>query len=333
MSEPIYEVVKELLKHIAASTPGIGPSLGSYFTSKGFDELKKLIESATKSQNEIRESHALIEKLLERIEKDEALKKEDPQITVIIPCGGKGGSLFPMTEVMPKCLVIINEKTILQHIIDSFLRHKHIFNQVIITAGNKYFDAIQNNVKQGGYGDFVKCQMVEDKTSVPENLLGIKDQILGNKFLLHYNDILIPDPDWDEFIELHNRKEKRLKQVGTLMCSCNYPLKVGLISGNNKRPNMIAEFIEKPEKESLGKMVNIAVALFDKGVINEYCKPDHTSFFKETISEILKHETVCYYQTGEWFHVQDWNSLFDIQNKHLFRPKFKRQIDYLFEKN
>ena len=55
--------------------------------------------------------------------------------TVVILCGGKGLRLRPITKDIPKPLVEIDDKPILEHIINHFLSFN--FSKFIIATGYK----------------------------------------------------------------------------------------------------------------------------------------------------------------------------------------------------
>ena len=56
-------------------------------------------------------------------------------LSVLILCGGKGLRLRPLTKNLPKPLIKINKKTILENIIHYFIRYK--VNNFIIASGYK----------------------------------------------------------------------------------------------------------------------------------------------------------------------------------------------------
>ena len=61
-------------------------------------------------------------------------------LSVIILCGGKGLRLRPLTSNLPKPLIKINEKSILENIIQYFLKY-NISNFIIATGyKNKLID-------------------------------------------------------------------------------------------------------------------------------------------------------------------------------------------------
>ena len=55
--------------------------------------------------------------------------------TIIILCGGKGLRLRPLTNDIPKPLILIDKKPILEHIINHFLKFN--YNNFIIATGYK----------------------------------------------------------------------------------------------------------------------------------------------------------------------------------------------------
>ena len=52
--------------------------------------------------------------------KTSALRKQNDKIKVVIMCGGKGERLKPFSDILPKPLIPLNDKTIIEHIIQNF---------------------------------------------------------------------------------------------------------------------------------------------------------------------------------------------------------------------
>ena len=66
------------------------------------------------------------------LERFKSIKKNVP---VVIMAGGEGTRLEPFTKILPKPLVPVNDKTIIEHIIDSF--NTLGFNDFIISLNYK----------------------------------------------------------------------------------------------------------------------------------------------------------------------------------------------------
>ena len=83
---------------------------------------------------------------IEQVIKDVySIKKEIGDIPVVIMAGGEGTRLKPFTDILPKPLVPIHEKPIIEHIIESF---NPLCNEFIVTVNYKakllkaYFDEL-----------------------------------------------------------------------------------------------------------------------------------------------------------------------------------------------
>lgn len=244
-----------------------------------------------------------------KLNKTLSIKEKEQKFTVVIPAGGEGGSLFPLNKVMPKCLVTIGRKSMIQHIIDSFLPYKNLFSEIIVIT-DKYSDAIKENIRQGGYGDFVKCR--EISAAVPKALLKIESK-LTNPFVLHYNDIIIEKINWHDVYDHYISKRKQIRQIGMLLCSKYYPINIGVIKEGDV--NMLKSFEEKPEHLVGEYLANLGVGVFERELLN-YIKDKDKGIFENTIYRVIKaNRPILLYRVGKWYHIQDLQSLFYIQNE------------------
>lgn len=322
MDERLKERLANLLRAVPVAIPYAGHALSHYLSEQQIRDLSELVLELRKL-NDAQHSE-LIYALGDLGQKFQALEEIllassdtpcDSKITVIVPCGGSGGSLFPMTQVMPKSLVLIDRKPIIQHIIDALALHQDIFAKVIVTTG-AYHSAIETSLAQGGYGDFVSC-VNQNTRSVPHSLLEIEPKIETSRFLLHYNDILLPNIEWPLIDETYKLNKRHYDQIGTLLCSNYYPLFIGIISEG--KPGLLGDFEEKPERFPNDRLANTAVSIFDKKMIQKYCRAEDNSLFVETIRRIKEsNENVCLQRIDQWFHVQDWNSLYRLQHEQKF---------------
>ena len=54
--------------------------------------------------------------------KSKPIEKVNLNAPVVIMAGGRGSRLKPFTNILPKPLIPIHEKPIIEHVIDSFLK-------------------------------------------------------------------------------------------------------------------------------------------------------------------------------------------------------------------
>ena len=64
------------------------------------------------------------------------ISKIKNSLSVIILCGGEGQRLRPLTEKVPKPLIKIKNKAIIEYIINHFYKYK--IKNIIITTGYKH---------------------------------------------------------------------------------------------------------------------------------------------------------------------------------------------------
>tara|TARA_Y100000816_G_scaffold212782_1_gene158284 strand:+ start:164 stop:856 length:693 start_codon:yes stop_codon:yes gene_type:complete len=156
----------------------------------------------------------------------------------IILCGGLGTRLRPYTKVLPKPLMPINGKPILEIVINNL--KKNNFKNIILSIGYKG-DLIKSFFGNGEkYG--VKINYIEENrplgTMGPLNLI----KKLPNDFLVMNGDILTT-LNLNKFFKKH-LISKSIFTISTIMR--NHLIDYGVI--NSKR-NKMTDFIEKPKKK------------------------------------------------------------------------------------
>ncbi len=145
--------------------------------------------------------------------KEELKKSGKVDVPVAIMAGGRGTRLKPYTDILPKPLIPIGEKTITEHIIDRFS-----------DFGCRDFYMIVNYKKE-----FIKAyftdQTEEHFKSIPKFVdeteflgtgggLSLLKGLINSTFFLTNCDILI-DMDYKEALEKH----KRMKNIITMVCA------------------------------------------------------------------------------------------------------------------
>lgn len=180
----------------------------------------------------------------------------------VILAGGKGTRLRPYTVAMPKPLVPIGDKPILEIIITQLV--KYGFDKIIITVNH------QADIIMAYFGDGSKWGVkieysLEDKplgTMGPLKLLG---ENIPQEFLVTNGDVL-SDIDYSSFLESH----KRSKKIFTIACHKRVQISdYGVLEVRN---NVLTDFREKPESHFMVSMGVYAVTreILDYIPDNEY---------------------------------------------------------------
>ena len=168
---------------------------------------------------------------------------------ILLLCGGEGTRLHPLTKKIPKPLVKIKNKTIIDHIIAHL--YKYNLNEFLICSGYK-----SAMIKKHFYN--MKSINTEIINSGRVDILQrIKDckKMLDNEFMVCYGDT-IADVNINKLYEFH----KSHSGIATI---CSYQLKqnFGLIKKNNE--DLVTSFEEKPKYPG---SINIGYFIFNNEV-------------------------------------------------------------------
>lgn len=168
-------------------------------------------------------------------EKQPAIQFDLP---VVIMAGGRGSRLKPLTNVIPKPLIPINDKTIIEDIMDRFVEHG--CHQFYLSVNYKadmiryYFDALKNPAYKIDY-------FQETKPLGTAGSLSLLKGKIDQTFFVSNCDILI-DQDYSEIVKYHRENNNEITVVAALK---HYPIPYGTIKTGAK--GELLKLTEKPE--------------------------------------------------------------------------------------
>lgn len=319
MKKNYFKKVCDFFKKVARAAPGGVPVAGNVYSNiineMNNDQLISILENIrelSKKETEIviekicNSDKNIINKIEDLIRTKISKANEVKKITVIIPCGGKAGSMYPFSSGMPKSLFIINTKPMIQTIIDKF--DKKLISQVLITV-DRFENAIEESVKK--YKKFVKCKRINKP--VPGSLLSLKKDI-KDYFLLHNDDILIENIDWFDVLKEYKSLKEKENIIGMLLCSKYYPMPIGLIE--EKEPNIVQKYTEKPEY-LIDRYANLGVSIFEPQFL-EYIDEKDSTIYDESMDRAIKEGKfkISLYKVKKWYHIHDLNDYYNIQKTY-----------------
>ena len=181
------------------------------------------------------------------------ISKIKNSLSVIILCGGAGQRLRPLTEKVPKPLIKIKNKTIIEYIINHFLKYK--INNIIIVTGYKH-KLLKKFINKKYKNKKIRILDTGLKTEIIKRVEKISNH-LNNNVILCYGDTLV-DINLNKLIQFY------LKDKNKFIVS-SYQLKssFGILDMNDK--NIVTRFREKPK---LGMWFNVGYFVFS----NKYLK-------------------------------------------------------------
>ena len=187
-------------------------------------------------------------------------------LPVVIMAGGKGTRLKPITNVLPKPLIPIGDKSILEQIMDRFIE----------VGCNDFYMTL--NYK----ADFIKQYFnLPDKKDVARKIQYIEEEIflgtagslsllknsLNSTFFVSNCDILI-DQDYGEILDYHREQNNELTIVAALK---HYNIPYGILeTGDN---GMLKTITEKPEYTF---QINSGMYVLEPSLLEEI--PENTFF-------------------------------------------------------
>ena len=205
-------------------------------------------------------------------------KKKGPDktlsnIKVVIMAGGKGERLDPITRVLPKPLVPLKDKTVIENIMDSFLKRgaKKFFLLLNFKSDliKAYFSSKKNINSKINYVNEVK------PLGTAGGLEKLKKNITNN-FIVSNCDVVF-DFDYKKLINYHTNKKNDLTLVVSNQTSV-IPYGVCKIDKNNN----LNRIDEKPRYKHL---ITTGLYVFSKKILNNI--PKNKFLDMNTFIEIL----------------------------------------------
>ncbi len=174
-------------------------------------------------------------------------------LTVVIMAGGYGKRLEPITKILPKALVPIGGKPIIELIIDRFAKQN--FKKFIISI-NKDFRIIKNYLGNNYLRSKIKYVSEKSRMGTIGSLKNIKN--LESTFILSNCDILIKS-NYSKIIDFHKSYKNKLTIVSAMK---NITLPYGVCELDKK--GVLKNINEKPE---FNYLINTGFYILDSSVI------------------------------------------------------------------
>ena len=221
------------------------------------------------------EAHQLVDVWFwnDLFQKSEASVREKIDLPVVIMAGGKGSRLKPLTNVIPKPLVPIGEKTILEEIMDRF---ETVGCHKFYMSVNYKSDILQFYLDKLEH----KYDIAFFEEEKPLGTIGSVSLLKGKldtPFFVSNCDILI-DQDYRDVYDYHIENKNDLTIV-TAVKSFRIPYGV-IETGEN---GLMTALKEKPE---MTYMINTGVYILNPGCIDEI--PENEFFHITQLMEKIK---------------------------------------------
>lgn len=223
-------------------------------------------------------------------------------LPVVIMAGGEGTRLRPLTNIIPKPLIPVLKKTLMEDIMDRFVEYgcSDFFVSVNYKADviKHYF----NNLKNAPY----RIKYFEEKTPLgTAGSLTLLKGIINSTFWVSNCDILIND-DYSQILDYHRNNKNELTIVAAVK---SIPLDYGVLE--TKEDGLLDTIVEKPD---LIFKINTGLYLLEPHLINEI--PENRFYHITQLIDKLKKENrrigVFPITEKSWIDVGNWAEYLNI---------------------
>lgn len=222
----------------------------------------------------------------------------------VILAAGEGMRLKPLTDVIPKCLLKVGKKSILEH---TFSQLPPEIKEVIIIVGHLK-SQIKEKIGTGFNGRRVRYVEQAERLGTGHALFICKDFLEDKKFLVMMGDNLYIKKDIESCLRY---------DLCLLAQKLEAPERFGVLKVEN---GLLQDIVESP-KLSVGTLVNCGLYVLDKKIFNyslvsigkdEYGLP-------QTIVKMVAHRPIKIEKATFWMSI---NNIQDLKQAN----KYLRQI-------
>ncbi len=225
----------------------------------------------------------------------------------VILAGGKGQRLMPYSAILPKPLMPIEDKPVMEVVVAQL--KKSGISEIIVSTGHlagllqAYF----------GSGEKLGVKIIYSKEEKPLGTAGplalVKDQ-LDETFLVINGDTL-SNISFKSLLKYH-----RQKKAMVTVCVCNKRVQIELGTLQVGRDGDLKDYIEKPAFEYLASM---GIYAMEPSVL-KYIKSGVPLGLPDLVKKLVKKgvQVSCYLHKGMWFDIgtmEDYRDAVDIFTK------------------
>jgi len=204
-------------------------------------------------------------------------KPKIQDIPTVIMAGGKGKRLKPFTDILPKSLIPINNKTILEYIILNF--QSHGINNFFFLTHHKS-EIIKSYLKEVNSELKMKYNFFTEKQPLgTSGGLKLLEQRINKDFFVSNCDTLIKN----DLLDIYDYHKKNSNMITVVVSYKEYQIPYGIFNTNSN--GKLINIIEKPKKNYL---VNTGLYVLSPKIF-KYIKKNHYLDF-DSLLKIMKNK-------------------------------------------
>lgn len=214
---------------------------------------------------------------------------------VLILAGGEGTKMRPLTYELPKSMILVKDRPILEYIIES-LRESEL-RDISILIG-KLGDKIKAHFGGGSRFGVKISYIPENEASGTGGALRIAKKYFNEPFILIYGDILT-HINFSDLIEFHKSHEGL---VTVALTSIEDPSEYGTVRLHGSQ---VVDFIEKPQKgKSHSHLISAGIYVINPEAFKYIPSKGHSALEKDVLPKLIQEKKLYGYPfESKWFDV------------------------------
>lgn len=212
---------------------------------------------------------------------------------VVIMAGGKGTRLDPFTKILPKPLIPIENKPVIELIMENFYRYG--FHTFLFTLNYKK-EYIKLFLRENDFPYVIDWVEEEDFLGTAGSLSLLKDKITDTFFVTNCDSLL--EIDSEKVLKWHKEQKAAITIIG---CHNEVKIQFGVLEISDGKLQRITE---KPVHDVL---INTGVYVLEPHVLSYI--PERTRLdMNELIDIVVKKEKISVYPIYRgWFDIGQWD--------------------------
>lgn len=214
----------------------------------------------------------------------------------IILAGGQGLKMRPFTYEMPKCLIPVRGKPLLEHTLD--LLKKYEIRDIVITIGH-LGDKVRNHFGDGSrFGVKITYADQGEGFRGTGGALKVARNLAGSPFLLFYGDVLA-DIDLNDLVDFHKSHGKAMTMALTSVEDSSV---WGVVQLHGTQ---IRDFVEKPKQsQRLSRLINAGIYVVEPKIFDYFPRKNIFRLEEDVFPKLAQSDELYGYPfEGQWFDI------------------------------
>jgi len=225
----------------------------------------------------------------------------------VILAGGKGTRLYPITKEIPKPLLPVNKKPIINYLVDLFFSQG--IKEIAVLISKEFSDDFEWWKKRHYPDSDIKLVQETEPLGTFGGLYLLKDWLAGKPFFFTNGDEL-KEIDLKKMADFH----RTAKTIATIaLAKVQNPQDYGVVLCDDF--GLVKEFLEKPKNPS-SNYINSGLYLFSPAIFKWHDGLKFTMIEKDIFPKLAKEGILAGFKhNGHWMDCGTWERYESALNK------------------